>query len=108
MKYVINAHGVVSDSLEGPLAPYISGFSNSVSRQGYSFKVVGDKTRLGASFSRWLGQKGVQLNDVLRRSPKCALTCSSKAVPSGYRISRSSRIKTEDRAALEGERCQPC
>ena len=64
MKYIINAHGVVSDSLEGPLAPYISAFSNSVSRQGYSFKVVGDKTRLSASFSRWLDQKGVQLQDV--------------------------------------------
>lgn len=64
MKCIINAHGVVSDSLQGPLAPYIGAFSKSVSSQGYSFKSVGDKTRIGAFFSRWLGQKRVQLRDV--------------------------------------------
>ena len=64
MKCIINAHGVVSDSLQGPLAPYIGAFSKSVSSQGYSFKSVGDKTRIGAFFSRWLGQKRVQLHDV--------------------------------------------
>lgn len=64
MKCIINARGVVSDSLEGPLAPYISAFSKLVSSQGYPCKSVGEKTRIGAGFSRWLGKKRVQLRDV--------------------------------------------
>lgn len=64
MKCIINANGVVSDSLEGPLAAYISPFSKWMSSQGYSFKSVGYQTRIGASFSRWLGQHDVRLRDV--------------------------------------------
>jgi integrase/recombinase XerD len=64
MKCIINARGVVSDSLEGPLAAHISPFSKWVRSQGYSSKSVGDRTRIGAFFSRWLGQHGIQLRDV--------------------------------------------
>jgi len=64
MKCIINGHGVVSDSLEGPLAAHIGSFSKWVSSQGYSLRSVGDQTRISAFFSRWLGQKGGRLRDV--------------------------------------------
>lgn len=64
MKCIINAHGVVSDSLEGPLASHIGSFSKWLSSQGYAFASVGLQTRIAAFFSQWLGKKDVRLLDV--------------------------------------------
>lgn len=90
MKCVINAHGVVSDSLEGPLASHISLFSKWVSSQGYAFGSVGLETRIAAFFSQWLGRKGVRLRDVSMDHARLFLRQRARA-------RRSTR---SDRAAL--------
>jgi hypothetical protein len=51
MKFIVNAHGVISESLEGPLAAYITSFSESVSDQGYTLDSVKKQTRIIAFFS---------------------------------------------------------
>ena len=64
MKCILNARGVKSESLEGPLAAYITSFSESVSDEGYTIDSVKKQTRIVAFFSRWLKQSRVQLHDV--------------------------------------------
>lgn len=64
MNATIDAHGVVSQSLEGPLAAYIGSFAKSVSEQGYSLDSVKRQTRAAAFFSGWLGRRSLRLCDV--------------------------------------------
>ncbi len=64
MKCIVNARGVISESLEGPLAAYITSFSESVSDEGYTLDSVKKQTRIVAFFSRWLEQNRIRLHDV--------------------------------------------
>ena len=64
MECIVNARGVISEALEGPLAAYIGSFSKSVNDQGYTLDSVKKQTRIAAFFSRWLEQKAVLLRDV--------------------------------------------
>jgi integrase/recombinase XerD len=64
MKCIVNALGVISDTLEGPLAAYIGSFSKSVSDQGYTLDSVNKQTRIAAFFSRWLKQKAIRSRNV--------------------------------------------
>jgi integrase/recombinase XerD len=64
MKCIFNCHGIVSDSLEGPLAAHLSSFSTWVRSLGYTIRSAGEITRIGASFSQWLGENNVQLREI--------------------------------------------
>lgn len=56
MKHVINDHLVLSRVPEGPLAPYLSSFAESLNRQGYARSSIHRQVMLAACFSRWLKQ----------------------------------------------------
>ena len=62
MKHVINRQVVLSQVPEGPLVPWLEGFADTASRQGYTRSSIGRRIRLAAGFSRWLGQEEVDLS----------------------------------------------
>jgi hypothetical protein len=64
VQYIINAEGVLSPSLEGPLAPYLGLFSEEVSELGYGLDSLKKQVRIAAFFSRWLEQHSVLLPEV--------------------------------------------
>jgi site-specific recombinase XerD len=64
MKVVINSQIVLSQVPEGPIAPYLGMFADSLGVTGYSVKWIHRQVLLGACFSQWLGQKPVALQDI--------------------------------------------
>lgn len=64
MKYVINDHLVLSREPEGPLAPYLGPFAESLSRQGYAQCSIHRQVMLSACFSRWIKQTAVPLQHI--------------------------------------------
>ena len=64
MKVVINSHVVLSRVPEGPIAPYLGRFADSLDATGYAVKWTHRQVLLGSNFSRWLGQKSVALQDI--------------------------------------------
>lgn len=69
MKNIIYDHVVLSQPLEGPLATQITPFAEWVSAQGYARYTLYRYVLLAACFSRWLGQKGIRLHEVLSTHP---------------------------------------
>jgi len=49
---------------EGPLVPYLDSFAKSLEEQGFKQRVIGQKLRVAASFSKWLQDEGVAAQDV--------------------------------------------
>jgi integrase/recombinase XerD len=64
VKYVINDHLVLSREPEGPLAPYLCPFADSLSRQGYIQRYIHRQVMLAACFSRWIKQADVPLQRI--------------------------------------------
>jgi len=64
VKCIINAEGVISQSLEGPLATHIGSFSERVGELGYALDSLKKQVRIAAFFSRWLGQRAIPLRDI--------------------------------------------
>jgi site-specific recombinase XerD len=58
VKYVINAHLILSRAPEGPLAVYLGPFAESLLQPGYTQRYVHRQVLLAACFSRWLEQTG--------------------------------------------------
>ena len=69
MRHVINHQVVLSQAPEGPLAPWLDGFADAASRQGYTRSSIGSRIRLAAGFSRWLGQEGIDLSCIGSEHP---------------------------------------
>src|SRR6266540_1641528 len=90
MKFVIVKHVVLSRPPEGPLAPHIVSFAESVREQGYSSDSLKRQVRIAACFSRWLKQRGVRVRS----------TCSDHLV--GYLRYRARHVRPcrGDAAAL--------
>lgn len=59
MTFVISSQVVLSQAPEGPLAGYIGSFADSLSAIGYAADSIHRQVRIGACFSRWLGQGAV-------------------------------------------------
>ncbi|MDM0117891.1 site-specific integrase [Variovorax sp. J22R133] len=64
MKFVINSQVVLLRAPEGPIAPYLGAFADSLDSTGYATTWIHRHVLLGACFSQWLGQKAVALQDV--------------------------------------------
>ena len=90
MRHVVNHQVVLSQAPEGPLAPWIEGYADAASRQGYALSSIGRRIRLAAGFSRWLGQEGIDLS------------CISSDHPAQYLRYRTRRVRPHhgDAAAL--------
>ena len=61
---IINSQVVLSRVPEGPIAPYLGRFADSLDATGYSVKWIHRQILLRSNFSRWLGQKSVALQDI--------------------------------------------
>mgnify|MGYP001014331317 FL=1 len=59
MTFAISSQVVLSQAPEGPLAGYIGSFADSLSAMGYAADSIHRQVRIGACFSRWLGQGAV-------------------------------------------------
>jgi len=88
MNVVINSHVVLSRVPEGPIAPYLGRFADSLDATGYAVKWIHRQVLLGSDFSRWLGQKSVALQDIASdhltrpwRSPFRTHLCLPKSDP---------------------------
>lgn len=90
MKNVIYDHVVLSKPLEGPLATQITPFAEWVSHQGYARYTLHRYVLIAACFSRWLGQRGIRLHEIVSTHPSEYLR---------YRAQRR-RIGRSDAAAL--------
>jgi integrase/recombinase XerD len=64
MKVVVNNQVVLSQVPEGPIAPYLGVFADSLGATGYSVTWIHRHVLLGACFSQWLEQKPVALPDI--------------------------------------------
>jgi integrase/recombinase XerD len=59
MTFTISSQVVLSQAPEGPLAGYIGSFADSLGAMGYASGSICCQVRIGACFSRWLGQGAV-------------------------------------------------
>jgi len=64
MKFVISNQIVLSRVPQGPIAPYLGVFANSLIATGYTAWWIHRQVLLGAAFSQWLGRKAVALQDL--------------------------------------------
>lgn len=64
MKCIIDGHVVLSRVPEGPLAPHIDLFAESLREQGYAMNSIHRQVLMAACFSRWLGQHRVGLRSI--------------------------------------------
>ena len=64
MRYIVNDRLVLMRPPEGPLAAFIRPFSDWVIEQGYRSDSLGQRARLGADFSRWLGRRALAAPNV--------------------------------------------
>ncbi|TGU46770.1 integrase [bacterium M00.F.Ca.ET.152.01.1.1] len=88
MKYFINDDFALSRSPEGPVASYIVPFAEWLGDRGYGLVSMRNQVLLAAGFSKWLGQKGIELSDI------------SGDQPGRYLLDRAQRPKLGDTAAL--------
>ena len=84
MRHVINHQVVLSQAPEGPLAPWLDGFADAASRQGYTRSSIGRRIRLAAGFSRWLGQEGIDLSCISSEHPAQYLRYRTRRVRLGH------------------------
>ncbi len=70
MKHVIDHQVVLAQVPEGPLAPWLKGFADAVSDQGYARWSIGRRILLAAGFSRWLEQESIDLRSIGSEHPE--------------------------------------
>ncbi|MDZ7591942.1 MAG: site-specific integrase [Rubrivivax sp.] len=91
MNIAISNRVVLSRVPEGPIAPHLGKFADSLSATGYAAQWFHRQVLLAACFSRWLGHKAVSLEDV---------TSAHLALYLRHR-SRSLRLRSGDHGALQ-------
>jgi integrase/recombinase XerD len=69
MRCLIDKQIVLSKTLEGPLAPHVEPFAETLREQGYTRSSIHRQVLLAACFSRWLKQRGVSLRSTTSAHP---------------------------------------
>jgi integrase/recombinase XerD len=69
MRCLIDKQIVLSKTLEGPLAPHVEPFAETLREQGYMRSSIHRQVLLAACFSRWLKQRGVSLRSTTSAHP---------------------------------------
>jgi site-specific recombinase XerD len=64
MKFVINDNLVLSRPPEGPVASYIVSFAEWLINRGYGIVSLRNQVLMAVGFSKWLGQKGIELKSI--------------------------------------------
>jgi integrase/recombinase XerD len=83
VKYFIDKRIVLSRTPEGPLAPHIRPFADSLREQGYALASIHRHVLLAACFSRWLQQHGVSLRTITSDHPPRYLRYRMRKVQRG-------------------------
>ena len=83
MKYFIGKRIVLARTPEGPLAPHIGLFAESLREQGYALASIHRHVLLAAGFSRWLQQRGVSLRSITSDHPPRYLRYRMRRVQRG-------------------------
>ncbi len=83
MKYFIGKRIVLAQTPEGPLAPHIGPFAESLREQGYALASIHRHVLLAACFSRWLQQRGVSLRSITSDHPPRYLRYRMRKVQRG-------------------------
>lgn len=91
MTYFIHEQVVLLRPPEGPVAAHLVSFANFVGEQGYRAFSLRRHVRIAAGFSRWLGQRGIQVQSI----------CSAHAVEYLRDRARHLRPGHGDTAALQ-------
>jgi site-specific recombinase XerD len=64
MKFVIDDNLVLSRPPEGPVASYIVSFAEWLINRGYGIVSLRNQVLMAVGFSKWLGQKGIELKSI--------------------------------------------
>ena len=64
IKYFINRGLALSRPPEGPVASYIGPFAEWLGDRDYSLVSMKNQVLMAAGFSKWLGQKAIELSDL--------------------------------------------
>lgn len=88
MRHFINEDLALSRPPEGPVASYIVPFVEWLGDRGYGLVSVRNQVLMAAGFSKWLGQKGIELSDIAGDHP------------GRYLLDRAQQPKLGDDAAL--------
>jgi integrase/recombinase XerD len=83
VKYFIDERIVLARTPEGPLAPHIGRFVESLGEQGYALASIHRHVLLAACFSRWLQQQGVSLRSITSDHPPRYLRYRTRKVQRG-------------------------
>jgi len=83
VKYFIGKRIVLAQTPEGPLAPHIGPFAESLREQGYALASIHRHVLLAACFSRWLQQRGVSLRSITSDHPPRYLRYRMRKVQRG-------------------------
>ena len=78
MRYIINEQIVLSQPLEGPLAAHIAPFADWAHEQGYARYTIYRQVLLASCFSRWLGEKRINLRQVASEHATQYLDCRAQ------------------------------
>ena len=82
-KRFIDKQIVVSRTPDGPRAPHIGPFADSLREQGYALVSIHRHVLLAACFSRWLKQRGVSLRSITSDHPARYLRYRMRQVQRG-------------------------
>jgi integrase/recombinase XerD len=80
VRCLIDKQVVLSQTLDGPLAPHIGPFAASLREQGYSLVSIHRQVLLAACFSRWLKHRGISLRSTTSDHPTQYLRCRERQV----------------------------
>jgi integrase/recombinase XerD len=69
MAYFISDDLAMSRPPEGPVASYIIPFSECLADRGYGLVSMRNQVLIAAGFSKWLGQKRIELSDLSEEHP---------------------------------------
>jgi len=73
MKFVINDKLVLSRPPEGPVASYIVSFAEWLIDRGYGVVSLRNQVLMATGFSKWLGQKEIELRSIRAEHTECYL-----------------------------------
>jgi|SRR5215831_7181543 len=84
MKCFINDDLALSRPPEGPVASYIGPFAEWLGDRDYGLVSMKNQVLMATGFSKWLGQKGIELSDLSDEHP--GLICWTERILDGQSV----------------------
>jgi len=97
--------------IEGPLAPYFGAYSEYLADLGYSYVSHKKKTFIAGDFSRWLGRRGIALDQIRPEDEAAYIRASTKRHSSMHRGERfildGLKVWLCETGVIEQPACEP-